>query len=93
MHTPILGSNVMNIALRPNYIRIAGYDENACEQPWTVSVTLKLLVTVPPILIILLTFIFLHYYPITEKTRERTRRLLAQRRFVYKHQVKRLLAL
>lgn len=65
--------------------RIAGYNENACEQPWTVALTLKLLVAVPPILIILTSLIFLHFYPITEETRMRTKRLLAERRFVTKN--------
>jgi len=64
------------------YHRIAGYDQNACEQPWTVPMTLKLLVTVPPIIFILISFIFLNFYPITEKTRKRTKMLLEERRYV-----------
>ena len=43
--------------------------------------TLKLLVTVPPTISILISFIFLHFYPITEKTRKRTKALLAEKRY------------
>lgn len=61
--------------------RMAGYDQDLCDQPWSVPLALKLLVTVPPILFILLSLFFLHYYPITEKTRERTKTLLQERRW------------
>ena len=61
--------------------RIAGYDENKCEQPWTVPLSLKLLVSVPSVVFILLSLIFLHFYPINEASRERTKRLLQERRF------------
>ncbi|XP_064382640.1 sodium-dependent lysophosphatidylcholine symporter 1-B-like [Halichondria panicea] len=60
--------------------KLVGYDETLCTQPWQFSLTLKLLVSVPPILFILLALIFLHLYPITEQTRENTKRLLAARR-------------
>lgn len=61
-------------------LRIAGYDQTKCDQPWTVPLTLKLLVTIPPTIFILISFIFLHFYPITEQTRVKTKQLLTERR-------------
>lgn len=61
--------------------RLAGYDESSCEQPWTVPLALKLIIAVPPFIVILITFIFLHRYPITEKRRKATKKLLAEIRF------------
>ena len=60
--------------------RIVGYDENKCTQPWIFPLTLKLLMSVPPIFFILISLIFLHYYPITNKSIERTKQQLAERR-------------
>ena len=59
--------------------RAAGYDETQCEQPWTVSLALKMLL-VPPIFFLLVALALLHYYPITERSREKTKRLLQERR-------------
>ncbi len=67
--------------------RIVGYDETLCEQPWEFPLTLKILVSVPPIIFILLALVFLHLYPITEQTREVTKRTLAARRCVFIHYV------
>ena len=67
----------------PSSHRIVGYDQGLCEQPWTVSLTLRLLVSVPPILFTLISLIFLHLYPITEERRERTKRELKKRRYHY----------
>lgn len=69
------------LQLELSSFRIVGYDENKCEQPWTFPLTLKLLVSVPPICFTLIALLFLHYYPITEKSRERTKQLLAERRY------------
>ncbi len=60
--------------------RISGYSELACEQPWSVPLALKLLMTVPPILFALLSLIFLHLYPITQERREKTKKLLEAKR-------------
>ncbi len=60
--------------------RIAGYDEDECDQPWTVPLTLKLLVTIPPVLFIVLSLFCIHLYPITEQSRERTKLILQERR-------------
>ena len=70
-------------AFPPSSHRIVGYDQGLCEQPWTVSLTLRLLVSVPPILFTLISLIFLHLYPITEERRERTKRELKKRRYHY----------
>lgn len=60
--------------------KIVGYDEGKCDQPWQFPLTLKLLVCVPPVIFILIALLILHFYPITEHTREKTKRLLAARR-------------
>ena len=57
-----------------------------CEQPWTVALALKLLMTIPPILFGALVLVFLYCYPITEHRREQTRRSLAKRRYNYSDQ-------
>ena len=62
--------------------RLVGYDGTVCEQPWTVPLTLKLLVVVPPIIFILIALSFLHFYPITSKTIPRTKCLLDEKRQV-----------
>ena len=62
------------------HCRAGGYDERKCDQPWTVPLTLKLLVTVPPIIFVLIGLFFLYIYPITEATVEKTRRQLEVRR-------------
>ena len=59
-----------------------GYDENKCTQPWIFPLTLKLLVSIPPIIFVLISLIFLHYYPITEKSIEITKQKLAEKRCV-----------
>ena len=63
------------------YFRIFGYDETQCEQPWTVELMFKILVSGPPVLFIIISLIFLHRYPITEKTREETVKKLKARRY------------
>ncbi len=60
--------------------RIVGYDEQKCDQPWTLSLALKLIVSVPSIFFVLLSLLFFHYYPITEQSRERTKKILQERR-------------
>ena len=60
--------------------RIAGYDENSCEQPWSVDLTFKLLMVVPSILSILVSLVFLWLYPITKSSIARTTELLSEQR-------------
>lgn len=52
-----------------------------CEQSWLIPLTMKLIVTVPPILFIILGLPFLWKYPITEKTREKVKNLLMEKRY------------
>ena len=66
----------------PSLRRAGGYDETKCDQPWTVPLTLKLLVTVPPIIFILIGLFCLHHYPLSEESVERTRKQLELRRCV-----------
>ena len=91
VHTPSLSTIPSSHTLSPHIPsplthpppshRLVGYDQSLCEQPWTVSLTLRLLMSVPPILFTLISLIFLHLYPITEQRRERTKRELKQRRY------------
>jgi Na+/melibiose symporter-like transporter len=70
----------VTLGISTGIYKAAGYDENKCDQPWTVALTLKLLVSAPPIIFALIGLFFLYVYPINEKRRERTRHLLQQRR-------------
>ena len=60
--------------------RLVGYDETMCEQPWLVSLMLKITVTVPSLLFFMVGLPFLYHYPITEAVRERMKKLLEDRR-------------
>lgn len=60
--------------------RLAGYDQLACEQPWTVPLLFKLLVSCPPVIFILISLIFLWRYPITEAKRAEIKEKLQSRR-------------
>ena len=53
-----------------------------CEQLWSVPLTFKLLMVVPPFFCILTALVFIYPYPITEETREATQKLLVDRRYV-----------
>ena len=60
--------------------RLGGYDQLSCDQPWTVPLMFKLLVSAPPVLFILLSLVFLHRYPINEEFRKKMKPKLAKRR-------------
>nr|XP_032815342.1 sodium-dependent lysophosphatidylcholine symporter 1-B-like [Petromyzon marinus] len=61
-------------------LEFAGYVTNACEQPPTVSMTLKLLVVPIPILLIVLGLLIFRTYPIDEARRKRTSEELLKQR-------------
>ncbi|XP_036411514.1 sodium-dependent lysophosphatidylcholine symporter 1-B [Megalops cyprinoides] len=54
----------------------AGYITRGCSQPEAVDVTLKILVSVAPIVLIILGLIIFKTYPIDEETRQGNRKLL-----------------
>ena len=54
-----------------------------CEQPDSAKLTLRMLMSVGPVLMMLISLIFLHYYPITEARRRRTK-LELENRSVFK---------
>ncbi len=66
--------------LPPSPHRLVGYDEEKCEQPWTVGLTIKLIISVLPILSILLSLLAFHFYPITEQSRQKASNVLQERR-------------
>jgi Na+/melibiose symporter-like transporter len=73
-------SSGVTLGLSTGIYKAGGYDETKCDQPWTVPLTLKLLVTVPPIIFILIGLFCLYHYPISEESVERTRKQLELRR-------------
>lgn len=54
----------------------AGYITKGCSQPEEVNLTLKLLISVAPIVLIVIGLSILYLYPIDEKRRQRNRELL-----------------
>ena len=70
----------VTLGISTGIYEIVGYDENACTQEWQVGLSLKLLVSVPPVLFLLIGLVFLALYPITEKMRAETKRQLQERR-------------
>ena len=63
-------------------IRLGGYDQLKCDQPWSVPLMFKILVSCPPVIFIIISLFFLSRYPITEKTRAETKKKLKARRLV-----------
>ena len=53
-----------------------------CDQPWSVPLMFKILVSGPPVIFIIISLFFLWRYPITEKTRAETKIKLKARRLV-----------
>lgn len=70
----------ITLGISTGIYKVVGYDETKCTQGWTVGLWLKILVTVPPILFLLIGLVFLGLYPITEKMRAETKRQLQERR-------------
>ncbi|KAK5911486.1 hypothetical protein CgunFtcFv8_005656 [Champsocephalus gunnari] len=58
----------------------AGYISRGCTQPEAVHVTLKVLVSAAPIVLILIGLTILYFYPITEEKRQGNRKLLQELR-------------
>ncbi|XP_034090937.1 sodium-dependent lysophosphatidylcholine symporter 1-B [Gymnodraco acuticeps] len=58
----------------------AGYISRGCTQPEAVHVTLKVLVSAAPIVLILIGLTILYFYPITEERRQGNRKLLQELR-------------
>uniref|UniRef100_A0A8C6T1D6 Major facilitator superfamily domain containing 2ab n=1 Tax=Neogobius melanostomus TaxID=47308 RepID=A0A8C6T1D6_9GOBI len=58
----------------------AGYLTRGCSQPHTVDLTLKILVTAAPIVLILIGLCILYTYPINEEKRQGNRKLLQEQR-------------
>ncbi|XP_037330541.2 sodium-dependent lysophosphatidylcholine symporter 1-B isoform X1 [Pungitius pungitius] len=58
----------------------AGYISRGCSQPEEVGITLKVLVSAAPIVLILIGLAVLYSYPITEERRQGNRKLLQEQR-------------
>lgn len=58
----------------------AGYKTNACTQPDSVNLTLKMLVAPAPVVLIFLGLLIFKTYPITEKRRQGNRKVLQELR-------------
>uniref|UniRef100_A0A3Q3JXB5 Major facilitator superfamily (MFS) profile domain-containing protein n=1 Tax=Monopterus albus TaxID=43700 RepID=A0A3Q3JXB5_MONAL len=58
----------------------AGYISRGCFQPKEVNLTLKLLVSAAPIVLIFVGLVILHFYPIDEERRQGNRKLLQEQR-------------
>nr|XP_061808551.1 sodium-dependent lysophosphatidylcholine symporter 1-B isoform X3 [Nerophis lumbriciformis] len=58
----------------------AGYISRGCSQPSEVDITLKVLVSAAPILLIMIGLIILYTYPIDEERRQGNRKLLQEQR-------------
>ena len=63
--------------------RLGGYDQLKCDQPWLVPLMFKILVSGPPVILIIISLLFLHRYPITEEVRAETVKKLKARRYMY----------
>ena len=66
-----------------NYLslfRFGGYKTGKCEQPDSVAMTLRLLISALPFVLILLSFIFVWRYPIDEARRWRNKEKLERKR-------------
>ncbi|XP_065890144.1 sodium-dependent lysophosphatidylcholine symporter 1-B-like isoform X2 [Dysidea avara] len=61
-------------------LALGKYDVNKCTQNSTTRLTLRLLMCVGPILMMLVSLLFLHFYPITEERRRRTKIELENRK-------------
>lgn len=58
--------------------RFAGYETGACLQPEAVSVTLKVLVSPVPVVLIFVGLLILKTYPIDEERRQCNRKILQE---------------
>ena len=58
----------------------AGYITRGCSQPKEVDLTLKVLVSAAPVVLIITGLIILYFYPIDEKRRQGNRKLLQEMR-------------
>lgn len=58
--------------------RFAGYETGACLQPEAVSLTLKTLVSLVPVVLIFVGLLILKTYPIDEKRRQDNQKLLQE---------------
>lgn len=58
----------------------AGYVTRGCSQPEDVDLTLKILVSAAPIILIIIGLLILYTYPITEEKRQGNRKLLQELR-------------
>lgn len=69
------------LALSTLALQVFGdYKTGKCDQPQSVSLTLRLLTSSGPILLVLLSYIFVWRYPITEEKRWEIRQTLEDRR-------------
>ena len=59
-----------------SYSSVAGYETRACDQPDSVILMLRLLVTVIPSAGLLLGYIFLWHYPIDEEVSQKNRTIM-----------------
>lgn len=59
----------------------AGYISRGCSQPEEVDLTLKLLVSAAPIVLIIIGLLILYSYPIDEERRQGNRKLLQEQRW------------
>ncbi|XP_070555949.1 sodium-dependent lysophosphatidylcholine symporter 1-like [Ptychodera flava] len=59
-------------------LEFAGYQSGACQQPESVELALRVLVSFAPVCLLLLGLLFLWFYPITEMRRSETRAKLAE---------------
>ena len=91
IYTRCLSPKQIKIILVVIY-RLGGYDQLTCDQPWSVPLMFKILVSVPPVIFILISLLFLHRYPITELTRTETAKRLRAKRCPPIHRLCQLLA-
>lgn len=62
------------------FFSFAGYVTRGCSQPEAVNLTLKVLVSAAPILLMILGLVILYFYPIDEKRRQHNREQLRKLR-------------
>ena len=62
--------------------RVGEYDVEKCKQNANTRLTLRMLMSIGPVVMMLISLAFLHFYPITEERRRRTK-LELENRLVY----------
>uniref|UniRef100_A0A1X7V8H0 Major facilitator superfamily (MFS) profile domain-containing protein n=1 Tax=Amphimedon queenslandica TaxID=400682 RepID=A0A1X7V8H0_AMPQE len=80
-------SSGITLGISTGVYKLAGYDQLACVQPWTVPLLFKLLVSCPPVIFILISLIFLWRYPINEERRAEIKEKLQKKRQTVKESV------